>query len=57
MFSAVVLFVLTVFSVGGEASAERKLVYVTVVSNCNMCCNATEAVLDSAPSRGVFSVM
>ncbi len=48
MVSAAVLFLLTVGSVCGKASAERKLVYVTVVSIFKLLMKASETRLNSA---------
>ena len=47
MVSAVAVFLFTVAYVCGQVAAERKLIYVTVVSNVNVSNNASSAVLIS----------
>lgn len=44
--SSAALFLLTAGLVCGRAAAEKKLVYVTVVSDINMWCISKEAVLN-----------
>lgn len=48
MVSATVLFIFSVASVCGKAAAEKKLVYVTVVSNIiNIWCLSMDSVSNS----------
>lgn len=55
--SSAVLFLLTAGLVCGRAAAEKKLVYVTVVSDINMWCISKEAVLNCVAFRLGFSMV